>query len=152
MKIEANRVVAIDYTLSLDNGETVDSSEGLSPLEFICGKGEIITGLERELVGMEVGEEKNITVPPEEGYGNIIPEAIRMLDRSMFPESIEVGMTFYIKDSEGQSVPFVIKNITTNNVTVDFNHPLAGENLNFKVTIRGIREATDDELINGLIR
>jgi len=141
----------MDYTLHLDSGELVDSSEGHAPLEFIYGKGHIIPGLERELEGLEVGDEKSIRVSPEEGYGVVNPEAIRTISRDQFPTDIEleIGMMLYVKQPDGQAIPFLVQDLTEDTVTVDFNHPLAGESLNFKVCIRNIREATPDELLQG---
>jgi len=154
MKVGANKVVTMDYSLYLDSGELVDSTEGRDPIEFICGKGHIMPALEKELIGMEVGDQKEITLSPEEGYGEIDPDAIRTVPRTIFPPDIEleVGEKFYVKDASGKDVPFTIVKLEGDAVTIDFNHPLAGQNLNFKVTIRGVREATPEELQRGLFQ
>lgn len=149
MKIGPKKVVAMDYTLHLDSGEMVDSSEGRAPLEFVFGTGEIIVGLERELEGLEAGVEKKITLPPKDGYGERNPAMILVLPVDRFPQEIEleVGMILYAKGPDGQTLPFRVVEIKEGLVTIDFNHPLAGENLHFHVKIRGVREATAEELL-----
>jgi len=148
MKIGPKKVVTMDYTLRLDSGELMDSSEGKAPLDFIFGQGELITGLEKDLEGLEEGIEKEITLAPEEGYGERDPEMVVVLPAERFPQELEleVGMTLYTKGPDGQALPFRVSEIKEGLVTIDFNHPLAGETLYFTVVIRGVREATPEEL------
>ena len=151
-KVGDDKVVSLHYTLTSDEGEVLDSSEGGQPLEFIQGQGQIIPGLEKELYDMEVGEEKQVTVPPAEGYGEHQPEQVQMLPRDAFPDDMEIeeGMAVQMRDSNtGQVYQAVITEVGPSSVKVDFNHPLAGENLNFEVKIAGVRDATDEELAHG---
>lgn len=149
MKIGPRKVVAMDYTLSLDSGEVVDSSEGKTPLEFVFGTGEVIPGLEQELEGLEEGAEKKVTLSPQDGYGERNPAMILVLPVDRFPQEIEleVGMILYARGPDGQTLPFRVVEIKEGLATIDFNHPLAGENLHFHVKIRGVREATAEELL-----
>lgn len=149
MKIGPRKVVAMDYTLSLDSGEVVDSSEGKTPLEFVFGTGEVIPGLEQELEGLEEGAEKKVTLSPQDGYGERNPAMILVLPVDRFPQEIEleVGMILYARGPDGQTLSFRVVEIKEGLATIDFNHPLAGENLHFHVKIRGVREATAEELL-----
>lgn len=147
-----DKVVSLDYTLRLDDGEVVDSSSGREPLEFIQGQGQIIPGLEQELYGMEVGDEKNVKVTPENGYGERQDDRVQTVPRNAFPDDMELeqGMQVRLQDSNsGQVFEAFVEEIHPENVKLDFNHPLAGETLHFDVKIAGIREATDDELSHG---
>lgn len=147
-----DKVVSLDYTLRLDDGEVVDSSSGRDPLEFIQGQGQIIPGLEKELYGMEVGEEKAVTVSPEDGYGDHQADRVQTIPRNAFPDDmdLEEGMQVRLQDSNsGQVFEAFVEEIHPENVVLDFNHPLAGETLHFKVKVAGVRDATEDELSHG---
>lgn len=151
-KVADNKVVSLHYTLTSDEGEVLDSSQGGDPLQFIQGQGQIIPGLEKELYDMEVGEEKQVTVPPAEGYGERQPDQVQTLPQDAFPNDMEIeeGMAVQMRDSNtGQVYQAVITGVAADSVQVDFNHPLAGENLNFDVKIAGVREASDEELAHG---
>lgn len=151
-KVADNKVVSLHYTLTSDEGEVLDSSEGGQPLEFVQGQGQIISGLEKELYDMEVGEEKQVTVPPTEGYGERQPDQVQALPRDAFPTDmdLEAGMAVQMRDSNTNQVyQAVITDVQPDSVHVDFNHPLAGENLNFDVKVAGVRDATDEELEHG---
>ncbi len=153
MKIGPQKVVTMDYTLRLGSGEVVDSSEGRAPLSFIFGQGELITGLEKELEGLEEGIEKEIILAPEDGYGERDPEMVTVLPIERFPEDLELkaGIILYAKGPDGRALPFRVTQIKEGLVTIDFNHPLAGETLYFTVKIRRIREATEEELARGYL-
>lgn len=147
-----DKVVSLDYTLRLEDGEVVDSSSGREPLEFIQGQGQIIPGLEKELYGMEEGDEKAVTVTPEEGYGERQADRVQTIPRNAFPDDMELeaGMQVRLQDSNsGQVYEAFVEEIHPENVILDFNHPLAGETLHFDVKIAGVREATDEELSHG---
>ena len=147
-----DKVVSLDYTLRLDDGEVVDSSSGREPLEFIQGQGQIIPGLEKELYGMEVGDEKAVTVKPEEGYGERMADRVQSVPHNAFPDDmdLEEGMQVRLQDSNsGQVFEAFVVEIQSESVILDFNHPLAGETLHFDVQIADVREATDDELSHG---
>ena len=143
-------VVTIEYKLTVD-GEMIDSSEGDAPLEYLHGHANIIYGLEKELTGMKVGETKNVEVSPEEGYGEIDPEAVLEVERSEFPEDVplEVGIELEITDDEGDMMFATIIEVDEENVQLDTNHPLAGQTLFFEVGIVGLRQATESEIEHG---
>ena len=140
-------VALIHYTLTNDQGEVLDSSEGGDPLPYLHGARNIVPGLEKELVGMEVGESKNIDVNPEEGYGVVNPAMIQTVARAQFPPEadVEPGVQFLMQGDNGESMPIWVTNVENGMVTIDANHPLAGQTLHFAVTIAGIREATSSE-------
>lgn len=145
-------VVSLDYTLRLDDDQVIDSSEGREPLEFIQGQGHIIPGLERELYGMEVGEQKQVTVSASEGYGERDDNRIQVVTRDAFGAGAELqtGMDVQMQDPQtGHVFQGTISQIDDDNVVIDFNHPLAGETLHFDVTIAGLRPATEEELDHG---
>ena len=149
-KVEKDLVVSMDYSLVVD-GEVVDSSEGDRPIEFIQGYGNIIPGLEKELYGMTVGEKKSVMVPAAEGYGIYDPEAVLKVDRSEFPSDIplEKGIEVSIQNDEGEEMVAVIESFDEKIVTLDGNHPLAGKDLSFDITIAGLRAPTAEELEHG---
>ncbi len=140
----------MDYTLRVDD-EIVDSSQGGEPIEFLQGHGNIIPGLEKELHDMAVGESKDVAVSAADGYGEIDPAAIIDVPRSEFPPSItlEPGVTLQVQDNEGNVMLAQIREVGSETVKLDFNHPLAGKDLHFNVKIVGLRNATDEELAHG---
>lgn len=152
LKIKEGMVVSLDYTLRLDDGEVVDSSEGDEPLQYLHGYGQIIPGLEKALVGLTVGDSKTVVVPPDEAYGDMDMEAFEIVPRSMFPDDLELeeGLELSLRDAETDE-PFdaTIAEIRETEVMLDFNHPLAGETLYFEVSVPAIRPATAEELAHG---
>lgn len=151
MKIADNSVVSIHYTLTDNDGNVIDSSEGREPLNYLQGAGNIIPGLERELVGCEVGDKKKVTVEPAEGYGEIEPSLIQTLPQEAFSgvDKIEVGMEFHAQGPGGQVQAVVVKDVGEDGVTIDANHALAGKTLNFDVSVENVREATAEEIEHG---
>ncbi|MEA3419148.1 MAG: peptidylprolyl isomerase [Campylobacterota bacterium] len=148
-----NSVVAIEYEVKeAGTTEIVDSNKGAQPLEFITGKGQIIPGLENALVGMNKGEDGDIMVSAADAYGDINPEALQTLPKDQF-EGIDLaeGMVLYGQGEGGQTVQVVVKSFTDDEVNVDFNHPLAGKDLMFTVTVLDEREATADEAMSGQV-
>jgi FKBP-type peptidyl-prolyl cis-trans isomerase SlyD len=143
-------VVTLEYTLRV-NGEVIDTSEGNRPIEFIQGQQQIIKGLEDVLYGMSVGDSKEVMVEPDEGYGEIDPENFADIPRDQFPPEIplEAGIELELKDQDGDLIDARIVSVDDENVHLDFNHPLAGEQLHFVVKVVGLREATEDELSHG---
>ena len=147
-----NTVVSLDYELKLANDEVIDSSEENAPLEYLHGYKNIIPGLENELTGMTIGEKKQVTVLPEQAYGVRDPESVAEYPKDTFPESLklEVGEPIAMRDSEsGESFQAYITEIHDETIMLDFNHPLAGETLFFKVKIADLREPTSEELSHG---
>lgn len=148
-----NSVVGIEYEVKEAGSDSVvDSNKGSQPLEFITGKGQIIPGLENELVGMEKGESKTITVKAADAYGEVNPEAQQTLPRDQF-EGIDLkeGMALYGQGEDGQTVQVTVKSFNDKEVTIDFNHPLAGKDLVFDVTVTEARPATDEEAATGQV-
>ena len=127
--------VKIEYTLFVD-GEVFDSSKGGEPLEYVHGSGQIIPGLERTLEGLKPGDEQKTHVGPDDAYGPIHPQAIIQVPREQIQEGpIEIGIILSAKNAEGQAMQGVVTEVTDNSLTVDFNHPLAGKELYFEITI-----------------
>ncbi len=151
MKIAENCVVAIDYTLTDDDQNTLDSSSGGEPLQYLHGSQGIIPGLENALVGKSAGDELKVTVQPEDGYGPVVPELIQMAPVSAFEGIAEIkpGMQFQAKGPEGQVQIITVKAVTDEGIAIDANHPLAGQVLHFDVKIKEVRAATDEEIAHG---
>ena len=149
-----NSVVGIEYEVKeAGTTEVVDSNKGTGqPLEFITGKGHIIPGLEKALEGMSVGDSGDMLVVATEAYGELDEAAIQTLPVEQF-EGVELkdGLTLYGQGDEGQTVQVTVKSFTDTEVNVDFNHPLAGKDLMFSVTVLSAREATADEVSSGQI-
>ncbi len=151
MKITDNCVVTMHYTLTDDEGQTIDSSQSGEPLPYLHGGNNIVTGLENALTDQEVGAQLTVAVQPEEGYGPIVPEAIQTVPLEAFgdAEDIQPGMQFQAQGPEGQVQVITIKEVTEEGILVDGNHPLAGKVLNFEVEVMEVREATAEELEHG---
>lgn len=151
MQISANKAVSIDYTLTNDAGEVIDSSAGGAPLVYLQGHGNIIVGLEKALEGKTAGEQLKVTIEPEEAYGEFSAELVAVLNRSMFEgvDQLEVGMQFHASAPDGGMQIVTIRDIEGDDVTVDGNHPLAGQRLTFEVKVVDVREASADELSHG---
>jgi FKBP-type peptidyl-prolyl cis-trans isomerase SlyD len=145
-------VYGIEYTVKNSKGEVVDSNKGQAPLEFVAGKGQIIPGLEKEVENMEVGEEKVVKVPASEAYGERNEELVETLPRDQF-EGIELqkGMTLYGQSLDWHVVMVTVRDFDDKSVTIDYNHPLAGEDLTFDVKLVHKREATSKEALTGEI-
>lgn len=143
-------VVSMEYTLKVD-GEVVDSSAGQEPLQFLTGYGNIIPGLEREMIGMKVGDSKDVIVAPAEGYGEYDDEAFLEVPRGEFPKDmpVEEGLELTVRDEEGQARYARIDSVEAESVRLNFNHPLAGDELHFNVKVVGLREPTGEELEHG---
>jgi FKBP-type peptidyl-prolyl cis-trans isomerase SlyD len=150
MQISAEKVVHIHYTLTNDEGDVLDSSEGHNPLAYIHGLGNIIPGLENALTGKQVGDRLSVTVSPEEAYGLRDDDLIQAVPKTAFEgvEEIEPGMQFHAETPEGVQLVTVIE-VLDDEVILDGNHPMAGMTLNFAVEVTDIRDATAEELDHG---
>ena len=148
--VQNNVVVSMEYTLHVEN-EEIDSSKGQDPLQFLVGHGNIISGLEREMIGMKVGESKDVVIAPADGYGEFDENAFMDVPRDAFPNDmpVEEGSELTVRDDEGQARYARIDAVDGDTVTLNFNHPLAGDELHFNVKIVGLREPTDEELQHG---
>lgn len=153
MQIAANKAVSIDYTLTNDAGDVIDSSAGGAPLVYLHGAGNIIVGLEKALEGKNVGDELSVAIEPEDAYGEYSAELVATLTREMFEgvDELEVGMQFHASAPDGGMQIVIIRDIDGDDVTVDGNHPLAGQRLNFKVKVVDVREANAEEIAHGHI-
>lgn len=151
MKITDKSVVSIHYKLTNDQGEVLDSSEGNDPLVYMHGTRSIIQGLENELAGKAAGDKLDVVVQPEEGYGIVNPELIQEVPHSAFDgvEDIQPGMQFEAKNPEGHRQLITVEEIKESGVTINANHPLAGQVLHFNVSVEEVREATTEELAHG---
>ncbi|TRX74196.1 FKBP-type peptidyl-prolyl cis-trans isomerase [Pseudomonas mangiferae] len=151
MLIAANKAVSIDYTLTNDAGEVIDSSAGGAPLVYLHGAGNIIVGLEKALEGKQPGDELQVSIEPENAYGEYSAELVATLDRSMFEgvDELEVGMQFHASGPNGGMQIVTVRDIEGDEVTVDGNHPLAGQRLNFQVKVVDVRDASAEEVAHG---
>jgi len=148
--VEKDIVVTLDYTLKVAD-EVVDTSKGGDPIVFLQGHGQIIPGLESALYGMSIGDSKNVHVSPKQGYGDVDEKAFSVIPRDEFPSDIplEPGVGLRLRDEEGEVVDAQIASVDAENVRLDFNHPLAGKDLQFSVTVVDLRDATREELEHG---
>ena len=150
MQITKDKVATIDYTLKNDAGDVLDTSDGGQPLSYLHGARNIIPGLESALEGQSPGDELAVSVPPEQAYG-VRNEGLRQeVDRSQFKDvdELQVGMQFRVPTNQGDMIIHVAE-IDGDSVTVDGNHQLAGQTLHFDVTVRDVREATEEEKAHG---
>jgi len=151
MKVEDKKVVGIDYTLFLEDGSIADSTEGEEPLYFLYGNANIIPGLEKALAGLSVGDEKIVDISAEDAYGEIDEDAFEEMPLKAFPSDakMEKGMSFALIDEEDNHIPATVHEVGTETITMDLNHPLAGQKLKFNVKVVDIREASEEELSHG---
>lgn len=141
MTAKIGDTVKIEYTGTLDDGTVFDSSsEHDAPLEFQIGSGHVIKGFDDAIIGMNVGEEKQISINPADAYGEHDPTLIQKVPRDIFPADVELvqGMLFEAGLPTGEKVPAMIKSIEGTTIFVDLNHPLAGKKLNFKIKLASL--------------
>lgn len=150
MEIAENKVVSIHYKGTLKDGSVFDSSEGREPLLFIFGTGMIIPGLEEGIKGLKVGDKKKVDIGFEKAYGPKMDEAKQEVPKAQLPTEVElkVGMQLAAQGPQG-TIPVTIIEIKDEVVVVDFNHPLAGQDLTFDVEVVEVREPTKEELEHG---
>ncbi|GAA6201903.1 peptidylprolyl isomerase [Aquicoccus sp. SU-CL01552] len=135
--VKTGDTVRIHYTGTLTDGSRFDSSEGREPLEFTVGAGQIIPGLDSAIPGMTVGEEKTVAVPCDEAYGPVNPDARQSVPREGIPDDIplEIGSRLQMQTPDGQAVPVTVVAADDATVTLDANHPLAGQDLTFAIAL-----------------
>lgn len=148
--VQDSVVVSMDYTLRVD-GDILDTSSGREPLQFIQGVGNIIPGLEKALYGMTVGQRMQVVIAPADGYGDFEEDALVEVPRAEFPEHIplEVGLELQVRGEEGHPMMAHVLFFDDQVVRLDFNHPLAGKELHFDITITDLRSATSEEMEHG---
>lgn len=145
----SNKVISFHYTLTNSTGEQLDSSRGGEPLAFLAGVGQIIDGLEKELVAMKVGDKRRVSVKAVDAYGVRDEKKVTEVSRKQLPtQKIKVGDRFRTSKGHDAQVVTVTK-MNDTHITLDGNHPLAGQDLTFDVEITGVREATKEELSHG---
>ena len=140
--VQDGSIVSIEYTLTGDDGKVIDTSAGKEPLTYIHGAGQIVKGLEQELNGLKVGDQKKVSVKPEDGYGMPSEKAFQEIPREKVPaEAQKEGATLMMKSPDGRAIPIKIAQVKEKTVVVDFNHPLAGKTLHFDVKVKDIQAA-----------
>ena len=149
--IKNGKVVDLAYSLTNSEGEVLDQADVKDPFTYLQGGSQIVPGLESALVGLKKGDKKKVTVSPKEGYGEVNPELKLTVSRTQFPPGAELeeGMQFETQTPDGQSVVFTIEEIVDDQISINGNHPLAGQILNFDVEVLNVRDATGDELSHG---
>ncbi|HWO43077.1 MAG TPA: peptidylprolyl isomerase [Candidatus Eisenbacteria bacterium] len=140
--IRDGSVVSIEYTLTDEKGNVIESNVGKEPMTYIHGAGQIVPGLEKELAGMKTGEQKKVTVKPDEGYGAVNPDLVQELPKDKIPaEALKPGAVLMMNTPQGP-IPIRIKEIRDKTVVVDLNNPLAGKTLTFDVKVVDIKSAS----------
>jgi FKBP-type peptidyl-prolyl cis-trans isomerase SlpA len=140
MKVKANDKVRVHYKGSLSDGVMFDSSEGRDPLEFTIGSGQIIPGFENGVIGMQVDESKTLNIPAAEAYGQPKAELILEVPKSQLPPEInpEIGLQLMSQTPDGNQTPLLVTEVKEDTIIVDANHPLAGKDLTFEITLVSI--------------
>jgi len=141
-QVKSGDTVRLHYTGTLADGSKFDSSDGRDPLAFNEGWGPIITGLDKTIPGMEVGEKKTVEIPADEAYGPLDPAAKQAVPRADIPDDIplDIGTQLQVQTPQGQTLQVMVAEVTEEQVTLDANHPLAGKDLTFDVELVGIDE------------
>ena len=136
-QVKQGDTVKVDYTGTFDNGTIFDTSEGREPLQFIAGAGQMIPGFDNAVIGMKIGQEKGIRLQPSEAYGDYDPQLVQEIPREQVPieEELKQGMVLAVTMPNGRQVPATVKEATADAITIDLNHPLAGEILNFRFKV-----------------
>jgi len=151
VNISQDTVVYFHYTLRNDSGEELETSRDAEPNAYLHGAGNIIPGLEQALAGKTGGANLQVSIAPEDAYGDVQLELIQVVPAEAFQgvETVEPGMSFQAHDAQGNPRRVVVKNVEGDQVTIDANHPLAGVQLNFDVQVVDVREATSEEIAHG---
>lgn len=152
MTIQKDKAVYIDYTLTNDKGDVLDTSKDAAPLAYLHGHKNIVPGLESELEGKAKGDKLKVAVAPKDGYGERRDDLVQEVPITQFdqPDQALPGAQFHIQGPEGVLIA-TVKKVEGETVTMDLNHPLSGETLNFDVTIADVRDASAEELEHGHI-
>lgn len=144
------KVIGFHYTVKAKDGRTIDSSEGQAPLLFLEGSGQIIPGLEKELLAMAVGDTKNVEIACQDAYGQINEELQYLVKKDQFPDGSDIKLGDQFQLEEDPKAPiFTVTHIEEANIYIDGNHPLAGHDLVFDVEVTEVRDATDEEVAHG---
>lgn len=146
MKVKKNCLVRIQYSVSDAAGNQIDASHEGYPLEFVCGRGDVIVGLERGLIGLEPGAKKSFTIGPDDAYGAHDQELVKRLPRAGFPVDLELveGQRFSYRSEKGAELMYKVREIHSDHIMADFNHPLAGQSLHYDVTVLEVTDVWVD--------
>ena len=145
--VKDGELVSLQYTLSGVDGKTIESNKGKEPLKYVQGQHQMIPGLERELAGMKVGQEKHVTVKPEDAYGPVDPRAIQEFPKEKIPpEGQKVGAVLTARGPQGQAIPVRVKEVKEKTVVLDMNHPMAGKTLVFDVKVLDVQPFTPAQI------
>ncbi len=146
-QVSDGHLVSVDYTGTLANGEEFDSSKEHGPIQFVVGAGQVIKGFDNAVRGMKVNESKKFTIPKTEAYGDVNPAMVQKVPIAQVPEHIrkqlKVGGFLVMQSPHGQQMPAKVLSVTKEHVELDMNHPLAGKDLSFAITVRGISQAPE---------
>ncbi len=150
MTIAKDLAVALDYKLTLDNGIIVDASTKDDPLWFICGRGQLLPKFEKEIMGLKVGDTTKFSLTPEEGYGKSYPDRIVDIKKDTLPDDNYMpGAAINLNLPDGDQIEVRVVSIDKDTVKIDLNNELAGQNLNFTVSVLEVRLASKEELVHG---
>ncbi|MGD9487305.1 MAG: peptidylprolyl isomerase [Calditrichaceae bacterium] len=151
MAIKPDQVVTVHFTLKDENGTTLEVADKNQPYSFLSGRDQILPKLEEKISTMLINSKGTVELLPEDAYGEFEENAIQKASRSDFPEDIELqeGMNFMADMGDGKQLPFFIKEIDNDEITIDFNHPLAGKSLTFDLELVDVRDASPEELAHG---
>ena len=151
MAITQNKVVTMNFTLTDDHGNVLDSTDTGGSFSYITGGNMVLPKLEEAVNGMLIGTKKSLKLNAADGYGNYNEDALQVVGKENFPEDfvLEVGMEYIASNPDGVQMPFTITKVEGEEITIDFNHPLAGINLNFDIELVDVRDATAEELNHG---
>jgi FKBP-type peptidyl-prolyl cis-trans isomerase SlyD len=136
--VSNGKVISVEYTVKLEDGQVVDTNVGGNPLTFTQGANQVIPGVESAVEGMEVGQAKQAVLSPTEGYGDADPNAFAEVPKDKLPREIEVGTQLHGKDASGREIRPIVSAIKDETVLLDFNHPLAGKTLHFDLKVVNI--------------
>jgi len=150
MLIDNNKVITINYTLKNDDGNLIDESNDGS-FCYLHGADNIIPGMEQALHGKTKDDQLQLSLKPDEAYGEYVEALTQIVDRAMFDvnDTIEAGMQFQAQSENGQMIMITVTSVDGDNVTIDGNHPLAGETLHYDITVVDVRDATEEEISHG---
>ena len=142
MSVEKGNKVKIQYEGKLENGKVFDKSQEEQPLEFTAGVGQVIPGFDHAVMGMEEGQEKEFKIEAESAYGNRNEELVKTVSRSRLPEGVEPkeGMMLQTQNPQGQAMPVKVVGVGEEDIKIDFNHPLAGQDLFFNIKVMEVNE------------
>jgi len=151
MATKPNHVYTINFTVKAGDGTVMDSTDGNEPFSYIAGTSSVLPKLEEEVGNMLISTKKSLILAPEDAYGAYVDEAVQVAKPENFPADADLkpGMEFIATGPEGEQMPFHILKVEDEGVTIDFNHPLAGETLTFDVELLDVRPATEEEMSHG---